>query len=75
MLNQIDINCIGMKCPRPIIEIAKAARKSTPGSIINIIADDLAFESDVNAWAENTGATILSMTKEKGQIEVKIQLK
>ncbi|MCF8298989.1 MAG: sulfurtransferase TusA family protein [Saprospiraceae bacterium] len=74
MLNQIDINCIGMKCPRPIIEIAKAARKSASGSIINILADDLAFESDVNAWAENTGATILSISKEDGQISVKIQI-
>ena len=74
MTKQVDINCIGMKCPRPIIEIAKAARKSSPGSILNVQADDLAFESDVNAWVENAGASILSLQKEGREISVTIKL-
>jgi tRNA 2-thiouridine synthesizing protein A len=74
MSDQMDLNCVGMKCPRPIIEIAKAARKSAPGSILNVQADDLAFESDVNAWVENAGASILSLDKNGRNINVRIQL-
>ena len=73
MRNEIEINCVGMKCPRPIIEIAKAARKS-PGSTLIIQADDFAFESDVNAWVENAGATITGLSKDGDVFTVKINL-
>ena len=54
MPEAIQIDARGMKCPRPIIELAKARRQAAPGSVIVIIADDLAFESDVKAWCETT---------------------
>jgi len=72
-MEQIELNCIGMKCPRPIIEIAKMARKS-PGSLLKVKADDLAFESDVNAWVDNSGASIVNLQKEGDVISVQIQL-
>ncbi|MBC8182230.1 sulfurtransferase TusA family protein [candidate division KSB1 bacterium] len=75
MSEKIELNCLGMKCPRPIIEIAKAARKSSPGSILLIQADDLAFESDVIAWVENAKAKILNFDKQGDEISVQIELK
>lgn len=75
MTQKMELNCLGMKCPRPIIEIAKAARKSSPGSILQVLADDLAFESDVNAWAEQAGATILAFEKDGDGIRVELKLK
>ena len=74
MAERLEINCLGMKCPRPIIEIAKAARKSPPGSVLDVEADDLAFESDVRAWTENAGATILKLDKDGNKVAVTIQL-
>ena len=59
-----EVDCRGMKCPRPIIEIAKIARRSPPATLMRIIADDLAFESDVRAWCENSGSTLVSLDKE-----------
>lgn len=70
---QIELDCRGMRCPRPIIEIAKLARRA-PGSILLVKANDLAFESDVNAWVDNSGASILNMEKEGDVIQVQIQL-
>jgi TusA-related sulfurtransferase len=61
----VELDCRGMKCPRPIIEIAKLARRSPPGTVVRIMADDLAFESDVRAWCENAKATVVSLTKEE----------
>jgi TusA-related sulfurtransferase len=75
MTETIKLNCRGMKCPRPIIEIAKAARKLPPGSVLKIHADDLAFESDVRAWAENAEATIVSLEKNQDNVSVQLQLK
>ena len=59
MSEKIVIDAIGMKCPRPVIELAKAARKAPGGAVIEISASDLAFESDVRAWCENQGAALL----------------
>ena len=74
MNDHVEINCLGMKCPRPIIEIAKAARKSPPGTVLIVKADDLAFESDVQAWVENAHAKLLNMEKEGNKLQVHIQL-
>ena len=67
MTENKELNCIGMKCPRPIIEIAKMARRSPPGTIMKIIADDLAFESDMRAWCDNARATLVSLETENGR--------
>ena len=45
----VRLDCVGMRCPRPIIELAKAARRVPAGSLVEVRADDLAFESDVTA--------------------------
>lgn len=73
MNEEVEIDCLGTKCPRPIIEIAKAARKLEPGSILRVHADDLAFESDVKAWTEHTQAEILSLEKDGDIVSVKIK--
>ena len=74
MTEQLQMNCLGMKCPRPIIEIAKAARKAPPGSILAVEADDLAFESDVRAWVEYAQATTLSFERTGDRVLVRIEL-
>lgn len=51
----------GMKCPRPIIELAKMRRRTQGPTIVEIQADDLAFESDVRAWCECTRNELLSV--------------
>jgi len=61
MTEMVELNCLGMKCPRPIIEIAKAARRTPGGAVLQIEADDLAFESDVRAWCDTTGAELVSL--------------
>jgi tRNA 2-thiouridine synthesizing protein A len=58
------INAMGMRCPRPIVELAKARRKSSPNDTIEITADDLAFESDLRAWCEATRCELIDLQKE-----------
>ena len=74
MTDQLDINCLGRKCPRPIIEIAKAARRAHAGAVLRVQADDLAFEADMKAWVENAKATILDLRRDGHKITVSIKL-
>ncbi len=68
------IDARGMKCPRPIIELAKARRQSPSGATIVITADDLAFESDVRAWCETTGNRLLEVVRQGDTITATIEL-
>lgn len=49
-MNPIVLDCRGMLCPRPIIELAKTLPSAEVGSIIDIIADDTAAAVDIPAW-------------------------
>jgi TusA-related sulfurtransferase len=66
------IDAKGMRCPRPIIELAKARRKTEKGSIIEIQADDLAFESDVKAWCETTGNPLKDLSRTGNVVTARI---
>ncbi len=68
------IDARGTKCPRPIIELAKARRGSSVGEKIIIIADDLAFESDVTAWCETTGNSLAELTKSGDEVTAIIHI-
>ena len=70
----LRIDARGMKCPRPVVELAKARRQSPPGSVIAIVADDLAFESDVRAWCETTGNRLVDLQRDGDTIEATIRL-
>lgn len=67
-VNLVELDCKGLKCPRPIIEVAKLARTATPNMVLRVTADDLAFESDIDAWCETTDTELVSLEKSGGQI-------
>ena len=49
-MTPLVLDCRGMLCPQPIIELAKAFPKATVGSVIEVISDDAAAAVDVPAW-------------------------
>ena len=71
----IQIDAKGMKCPRPIIELAKARRRIEKGHEIIIEADDLAFESDVKAWCETTGMPLQDLKKDGDVVIARILIR
>jgi hypothetical protein len=38
-MDPVELNCIGLNCPRPMIEIAKLARKSPADTVVRILAE------------------------------------
>ena len=44
------LDCLGWKCPRPIIELARRIAEVPVGGVVQVIADDPAAGPDVAAW-------------------------
>ena len=49
-MSDVEIDCRGMACPRPVIELAKAVEQVEVGDTVGLVADDPAAVVDVQAW-------------------------
>jgi tRNA 2-thiouridine synthesizing protein A len=55
----LSLDCRGMKCPRPIIEVARRIREIGVGSLLELLADDPAAGPDLAAWCRMRGQTLV----------------
>ncbi len=63
------IDCRGLQCPAPIMRLAETVRKGRPtGGRITILASDVDFPVDLEAWCRTTKATLLHIDKEQGGV-------
>jgi tRNA 2-thiouridine synthesizing protein A len=46
----LSLDCRGMRCPQPIIELARRIVEVTPGGLVEVLADDPAAGPDLAAW-------------------------
>lgn len=44
------LDCLGWKCPRPIIELARRIDEVEVGGFVEVVADDPAAGPDLAAW-------------------------
>jgi TusA-related sulfurtransferase len=54
----VTVDTLGLQCPLPIIQLAKAAKKLDSG-MIELISDDPATQTDVPAWCQMRSGTLL----------------
>lgn len=52
------IDARGLRCPQPVIRLARAAREHPPGVAILVLADDPAARYDIPAWARLKGHAV-----------------
>jgi TusA-related sulfurtransferase len=45
-----EVDCRGVSCPRPVIELAKAVAGAEVGDTVALTADDPAARVDVESW-------------------------
>ena len=50
-------------CPGPLLALAEAVAKSSPGQIIMLMATDPAAPQDIREWASSVGHKILKVEK------------
>ena len=46
----ITVDCLGRRCPLPVIELAKRIREVEIGAVVRVLADDPAAANDIPAW-------------------------
>jgi tRNA 2-thiouridine synthesizing protein A len=44
------LDCLGQRCPRPVIELARRLPQLPLGAVVRVLADDPAAASDIPAW-------------------------
>ncbi|MGB7819640.1 MAG: sulfurtransferase TusA family protein [Ornithinibacter sp.] len=52
------VDARGTRCPEPVIRVARASRELPRGSVVVLLADDVAARADVPAWARLKGHTV-----------------
>ena len=57
----IVVDARNLRCPLPVIELARAARDVPPGTALVVLATDPAARHDVPAWARLRGHTLVSI--------------
>lgn len=46
----LELDCRGMRCPLPVIELGKRIGEVPVGGLVAVVADDVAARTDVPAW-------------------------
>ena len=57
--SELSLDCRGMKCPQPIIEVARHIREVNVGAVMQLLADDPAAGPDLAAWCRMRGQTLV----------------
>ncbi|MGY0230159.1 sulfurtransferase TusA family protein [Longispora urticae] len=51
----ITIDCLGQRCPLPVIALAKRLPTVDVGDVLRVLADDPAAANDIPAWCRMRG--------------------
>lgn len=69
----IKVDACGMQCPGPIMKLSETIKSIKNGETLELSTTDLGFKSDIPAWCESTGNTLISLTTENKIIKALIQ--
>jgi tRNA 2-thiouridine synthesizing protein A len=50
-----ELDCRGMRCPRPVVELARRLPALAVGEVLAVVATDVAARTDVPAWCRMRG--------------------
>ena len=72
-VKKLRLDCCGMQCPGPIMEVFKSVKSMNDGEILEVTASDPGFAKDVVSWCRRTGNTLLSNEEKNGEYTATIQ--
>lgn len=49
------LDCLGQRCPLPVIALARRLPALPPGAVLRVLADDPAAGNDIAAWCRLRG--------------------
>ena len=62
-----ELNARGLSCPLPIVKTKKALADMTTGQVLKVISTDVGSVKDMQAFADQTGNTLVSTAEENGE--------
>ncbi len=71
--NLVRLDCVGMRCPQPVLRLAVESAETPPGTIVEIVGDCPTFEKDVRTFCERRRRTILSIRAESGRTTIQLR--
>ena len=60
----MELDTKGMKCPMPTIQLGQRIRSIPVGEEIRIFSDDKSFGSNLRAWCQQTGHTLVTINED-----------
>ena len=71
--NKITLDCCGMQCPGPIMEVFKSVKDMKDGELLEVSASDPGFAKDIVSWCKRTGNTLVSNEERNGEYTATIR--
>jgi tRNA 2-thiouridine synthesizing protein A len=68
-----ELDCKGLMCPMPIVELSKKIKKLNIGDILDLVSDDVGSKEDIPAWCRRTGNELMGLTEENGVFTYRIK--
>ncbi|MBQ1616162.1 MAG: FAD-dependent oxidoreductase [Ruminococcus sp.] len=72
-VKKVRLDCCGMQCPGPIMEVFQSVKSMNDGDILEVTASDPGFAKDVASWCRRTGNTLLSNEEKNDEYIATIQ--
>ena len=66
-IKKVRLDCSGMQCPGPIMEVFKSMKELKEGEMVEVTASDPGFAKDIVSWCRRTGNTLVSNEKKNGE--------
>jgi len=63
-MKELSLDCCGMQCPGPIMEVYRNIESMDQGDILKVRASDPGFSKDIVSWCRRTGNSLLSNEKD-----------
>jgi tRNA 2-thiouridine synthesizing protein A len=70
----VVVDARGLRCPMPVIRLAREAAARPPGTTIEVLATDPAARHDVPAWARMRGHAMVGTRDEEGVLRLTVRL-
>ena len=70
-----ELDARGLNCPLPILKTKKSLSDMAPGQVLKVVATDSGSVKDMQAFANQTGNTLVSQSEEKGEFVFFMQKK
>ena len=74
MTDPLLVDARGLRCPAPVIRLARAAAGAEPGAELTVLATDPAAVHDVPAWARMRGHAVVASSGDDGVHAITVRL-